>query len=276
MNINTMKKLNNGVEIPLLGLGVFRAKNGYETSNAVHWAIESGYRHIDTAAVYGNEESVGKGIIESGVPRDKIFITTKLWNEDMRRGCQKEAFENSLKLLKTDYVDLYLIHWPVAGKYKESWKIMEELYQARRIRAIGVSNFHKHHLEDLLADAKVIPAVNQVECNPRLSQDSLLKYCSELNIAFEAWSPLGGGGGNLIKDVRLKEIGAKYNKTPAQVIVRWHLQREIIVIPKSVHKDRIAANADVYNFNLTFEEMAVINAMDENKRSGADPDNFHF
>lgn len=276
MDINTSKKLNNGVEIPFLGLGVFRSGAGNETVNAVRWAIEAGYRHIDTAAIYGNEESVGRGIIESGVSRDKIFLTTKLWNEDMRKGRQMEAFENSLKLLKTDYVDLYLIHWPVAGKYKESWKVLEELYKAGRVHAIGVSNFHKHHLDDLLADAKVLPAVNQVECHPLLSQEPLRAYCDKLNIAFEAWSPLGGGGGNLVNDGRLQKIGAKYNKSAAQVILRWDLQCGIITIPKSVHKDRIAANRDIYDFELTQDDMAAINAMNENKRHGADPENFNF
>jgi diketogulonate reductase-like aldo/keto reductase len=194
----------------------------------------------------------------------------------MRKGRQLEAFEDSLKLLKTDYVDLYLIHWPVADKYKESWKVLEELYQSGRVRAIGVSNFHKHHLDDLLAEAKVLPVVNQVECHPRLSQKSLVEYCNKLNIAFEAWSPLGGGGGDLVNDERLKKMGAKYGKSAAQVILRWDLQRGIITIPKSVHKDRIISNADIYDFELTQEDMAIMNAMNENKRVGADPDNFNF
>ncbi|ATW26831.1 aldo/keto reductase [Candidatus Formimonas warabiya] len=276
MDIHTSKKLNNGVAIPFFGLGVFQSKAGDETAHAVRWAIEAGYRHIDTAAIYQNEESVRRGIVESGVPREQIFLTTKLWNGDMRKGRQREAFENSLKLLGTDYVDLYLIHWPVPGKYKKSWKVLEELYHSGRVRAIGVSNFHQHHLDDLLADAKVLPAVNQVECHPRLSQEPLMAYCQKLNIAFEAWSPLGGTGGDLLQDERLKKIGAKYHKTPAQVVLRWDLQRGMITIPKSVHQDRIIANTDIYDFELTPEDMAAINGMNENRRVGADPDNFDF
>jgi len=278
MDINTTKKLNNGVEIPLLGFGVYQAKEGEEAVNAVRWALEAGYRHIDTAAVYQNEESVGRAIIESGIPRDKIFLTTKLWNDDMRKGRQKEAFEESLKRLKTDYVDLYLIHWPVAGKYKESWKVLEELYQSGKVRAIGVSNFHKSHLDDLLADAKVVPAVNQVECHPWLNQEPLFDYCNKLNIAFEAWSPRCGTGTGkaLLNDERLKAIAAKYNKSAAQVILRWDLQRGIITIPKSVHKERIFANTDIFDFELSKEDMSIINEMNENKRVGPDPDNFNF
>ena len=278
MDINTTKKLNNGVEIPLLGFGVYQAKEGEEAVNAVRWALEAGYRHIDTAAVYQNEESVGRAIIESGIPRDKIFLTTKLWNDDMRKGRQKEAFEESLKRLKTDYVDLYLIHWPVAGKYKESWKVLEELYQSGKVRAIGVSNFHKSHLDDLLVAAKVVPAVNQVECHPWLNQEPLFDYCNKLNIALEAWSPLGGTGTGkaLLNDERLKAIAAKYNKSAAQVILRWDLQRGIITIPKSVHKERIFANTDIFDFELSKEDMSIINEMNENKRVGPDPDNFNF
>ncbi len=276
INLQSTKKLNNGVEIPRIGLGVFRAKDGNETSNAVKWALEAGYRHIDTAAIYGNEESVGKGMKESGVPRKDIFLTTKLWNDDMRAGKQREAFEKSLKRLGTDYVDLYLIHWPVKEKYVESWLVMEKLYKEGHICAIGVSNFMPHHLDTLMEEATMVPAVNQVECHPRLTHVALKAKCDKLGIAFESWSPLGGQGGNLLTDAKLSEIGQKYGKTNAQVMLRWHLQSDFIVIPKSVHKDRIAANIDLYDFALTAEDMSAIGAMNTDHHFGAHPDTFNF
>ena len=276
MDIRTTRKLNNGVEIPVLGLGVFKARDGKETVDAVRMALQAGYRHIDTAAAYGNEESVGRGLKESGVPRGEVFITTKLWNDDQRKGRQREAFETSLKNLGTDYIDLYLIHWPVAGVYKQSWKVMEELSRAGRIRAIGVSNFQAHHLDDLVKDATVTPAANQVECHPRLTQKPLAAYCQKLNIAIEAWSPLGGEGGDLLKDPALKAIGERYGKSIAQVIIRWDLQRGIITIPKSVRQERIISNAAVYDFELTADDMARIDAMNEDRRFGPSPDTFTF
>lgn len=275
MDLNTTRKLNNGVEIPYLGLGVFQSKDGDETANAVRWAIEAGYRHIDTAAIYRNEESVGKGILESGIDRKDLFITTKLWNEDMRAGRQIEAFEKSLKLLKTDYVDLYLIHWPVEG-FQKSWKAMEEIYASGRARAIGVSNFHEHHLKDLLSDAKVTPAVNQIESHPLLTQKPLIDYCEKHGIVCEAWSPLGGTGGNLLENQQLKALAGKYGKTVAQVILRWNLQRGVVVIPKSVHKDRIISNTKIYDFELTQEDIEAIEALNCGKRVGPDPESFNF
>ncbi len=248
MDINTTKKLNNGVEIPYLGLGVFQCKDGDETVNAVRWAIEAGYRHIDTAAAYGNEKSVGQAIRQSGIDRKELFVTTKLLPDDMLQGTQMKAFEKSLKLLQLDYVDLYLIHWPVTGKTLESWKALEEIYKSGRARAIGVSNFVEHHLDKLLQDAKIVPAVNQVECHPHLSQQPLVAYCEKLGIAFEAWSPLGGTGGKLLDDPVLKKIAEKYGKSAAQVVLRWDLQRGIITIPKSTHQARIIANTDLYEF----------------------------
>ena len=277
MNIRTVKTMNNGVDIPTLGLGVFLAPDGRQTADAVRWALEAGYRHIDTAAIYRNEASVGLGMRESGVPREEIFLTTKLWNNDMRAGRQREAFEESLKKLGTDYVDLYLIHWPVAGKYNESWQVMESLYSEGRMRAIGVSNFHVHHMEDLLAQAKVVPAVNQVECHPLLSQKPLMHYCEKLGIVFEAWSPIGGGdAGNLAGNAELAAIGAKYGKSAVQAILRWHLQRGEVVIPKSIHKERIIENADLYDFELDASDMAAVDAMNRDQRVGASPDSFTF
>ncbi len=277
LSFHSTKKLNNGVEIPLLGLGVFKTPDGQQTVDAVRWALEAGYRHIDTAAVYRNEESVGKGIRESGVPRGEIFLTTKLWNADMRADRQREAFEESLAKLGTDYVDLYLIHWPVKEKYMESWKIMESLYREGRIRAIGVSNFQMHHMENLLMEATVVPAVNQVECHPLLTQVPLKNYIDRLGIVFESWSPLGGSGdGNLIGNESLVAIGAKHGKSSAQVMLRWQLQRGNVVIPKSVHRDRIIANTQLFDFELGTADMDAIFKMNLDQRVGANPDSFPF
>ncbi|MDL2229056.1 aldo/keto reductase [Treponema sp. OttesenSCG-928-L16] len=276
MDIRSSKKLNNGIDMPYLGLGVFRAENGDETYNAVKWALETGYRHIDTAAVYGNEESVGKAIAESGVPREELFITTKLWNEDMRQERQEKAFADSLKRLGLDYVDLYLIHWPVPDHYAGSYKVLEKLYKEGRMRAIGVSNFQQHHLDTLLKESSVVPAVNQIELHPLLKQQALLDYCTALNIAVTAWSPLGGTKADLPHDPVLTEIGKKYGKSAAQIIIRWNIQRDVIVIPKSSKQHRIKENADVFDFELTADDMARINAMNTNRRLGSDPDNFSF
>ena len=277
MDLQTTKKLNNGVEIPYLGLGVFQVKEGDETTNAVRWAIEAGYRHIDTAALYGNEKSVGTGIRKSGIDRKKIFVTTKLWKDDMLRANQMQAFEKSLKLLQLDYVDLYLIHWPVAGKSLESWKILEQIYKSGRARAIGLSNFMERHIENLLEYAKIVPAVNQVECHPYLSQQPLVDYCKKHGIAFEAWSPLGGTGGNLLDDPVLMKLGNKHGKSPAQVILRWELQRDLITIPKSIHQARIIANTDLYNFELSSADMKSINDLDQKpQRTGPDPNHMEF
>ena len=277
LSLQSTLVLNNGVEIPRLGLGVFRAGGDEETAQSVRWALEAGYRHIDTAAVYGNVRGVAQGIRDSGVPRDEIFITTKLWNDDMRADRQREAFEESLERLGVDYVDLYLIHWPVKGKYVASWQVLEQLYKEGRIRAIGVSNFLEHHLEDVMKVATVVPAVNQLECHPRLTQKPLKAVCDRLGIAFESWSPLGGSRtGNLTASPELTAIGAKYGKSAAQVILRWHLQCGFVVIPKSVHQERIVANADLYDFSLSLADMAAIDAMNRDERVGSHPDTFTF
>ncbi len=276
MNIRTTKTFNNGVEIPMLGLGVFRSPNGQETVDAVRWAVQAGYRHIDTASLYANEESVGRGVRECGVPRKQLFVTTKLWTDDMRKDEALQAFERSRSLLGMEYVDLYLLHWPVAGAIRPCWKKLEQLYKAGLVRAIGVSNFQPHHLDELLADASVPPAVNQVECHPRLSQVPLANYCAGHGIALETWSPLGGIRGDLMDDLTLKGIGAKYGKSIAQVILRWDLQRGLVTIPKSVHKDRIEENGDLYDFELNGPDMKAIDALNVNRRFGADPDDFPF
>lgn len=267
------KKLNNGSSIPQIGLGVWKATDE-DVAQAVEWALKAGYRLIDTAAIYKNEGGVGEGIRNSGVPREEIFVTTKLWNGDQGYESAHQAFNDSLKRLGLDYVDLYLIHWPVAGKYKDSWRAMEEIYESGKAKAIGVSNFHKHHLEDLMADAKVKPVLDQIELHPTLTQEPLREYLKSIDIAVESWSPLGQG--TILSNPVLVEIGKKYNKTAAQVIIRWHLQNDIIVIPKSVHEERIQENFDVFDFELTADDIQKINALNINERLGSDPDNFDF
>jgi diketogulonate reductase-like aldo/keto reductase len=280
MDINTTKKLNNGVEIPYLGLGTLHGKDDEETVNAVRWAIEAGYRHIDTAGGYGNEKSVGLGIRQSGIDRKKIFLTTKLRLEDMFPGQQIKGFENSLKLLQMDYVDLYLVHWPIAGKTLAAWKDLEEIYKSGRARAIGVCNFAEHHFVALFRDAKVKPAINQIELHPHLSMQPLVTYCEKQGIAVEAWSPLGGlkgTGGKSLDDSTLKKIAEKHGKSVAQVILRWDLQKGIIAIPKSTHKERIIANANLYDFELSAAEMKTINDLDKDPQCfGRDLNNIGF
>ena len=266
--------MNNGIKIPRLGFGVYRAAQGDETKNAVLNALEVGYRHIDTASAYGNEESVGEAIKESGLKREEIFLTTKLFNSDMRAHRQMDAFKESLDRLKVDYVDLYLIHWPVPGVYLESWKVLEEIYNKGLAKAIGVSNFLQHHLDDVIAHGSIVPAANQVEFSPLWQDNLLIQYCREKNIAFEAWGPLAAG--ELIGDRTTGDIGAKYGKTGSQVILRWMLQKNIIVFPKTVHKSRMIENADIFDFELSDEDMAIIDNMNRHRRTGPDPDNFDF
>ncbi len=277
LDMHTTRTLNNGVRMPVLGLGVSKAADGPEAVQAVRWALETGYRHIDTASVYGNETSVGTGVRESGIPREEVFITTKLWNDDIRAGRVREAFEESLCRLGTEYIDLYLIHWPVPGKIVETWNMLETLYKEGRVRAIGVSNFHMQHIETLLAGSERLPAVNQCECHPLLSQVPLKNYCERLGIAFEAWSPLGGGSaGNLAASPELAAVGKKYGKTAAQTILRWHLQRGITAIPKSVRQERIRENADLFDFELPAEDMQTVFNMNLDRRTGSNPDRFDF
>ena len=273
---DTTLTMNNGVQIPQLGLGVFQTPDGKATSQAVTWALQAGYRHIDTAMIYGNEESVGQGIRDSGLKRRNVFLTTKLWNDDIRSGRAKEAFEESLDRLGTDYVDLYLIHWPAQG-WQQAWQDMEELYRQRRVRAIGVCNFQQHHLEELHSISSTKPAVNQIESSPQFVNQELIDYChGELRIDVEAYSPLGGTGGSVLSDPRLESISRRVGRSPAQVVLRWHIQRGLIVIPKSTHQERIEQNAQVFDFALDEDDMKAISAMDSGIRAGADPDNFDF
>lgn len=273
-NISDSTLLNNGLEMPWLGFGVFLTKEGHEVEEAVKTALEVGYRSIDTATIYKNEAGVGKAIRESGVPREDIFLTTKVWNEDMRQKRVQAAFEESLKLLDTDYVDLYLVHWPVKGFYQETWQEMEKIYQSGRAKAIGVSNFMVHHLENILASGQVVPAVNQVEFHPRLFQPELLKFCREHKIQQEAWSPLMRG--KIVTQETVQELARKYQKTPAQIALRWNLEHEVVTIPKSITPSRIAENAQIFDFELSAEDMAKLDAMDQGERIGPDPDNFDF
>lgn len=273
-NLQDCTTLHNGVKMPWFGLGVYKVEEGQEVLDSVKAAIKNGYRSIDTAAIYRNEEGVGQAIKESGVSREELFITTKVWNAAQRADATLEAFERSMNKLGLDYLDLYLIHWPVEGKYKETWKVLEKLYKDGRVRAIGVSNFQIHHLEDLMKDAEIKPMVNQVEYHPRLAQKELREFCQKNNIQLEAWSPLMQG--ELLSDETLKEIAEKYNKSVAQVILRWDLQNEVVTIPKSIKEHRIIENADIFDFELTKEDMDKIDALNEDRRIGPDPDNFDF
>ncbi|WP_064203128.1 aldo/keto reductase [Brevibacillus brevis] len=270
--------LYNGVKMPWMGLGVFKVEEGQELELAVKNAIKHGYRSIDTAAIYNNEEGVGRGIRaglqEAGLTREDLFVTSKVWNADLGYESTLQAYETSLKKLGLEYLDLYLIHWPVEGKFKEAWRALETLYKKGLVKAIGVSNFHVHHLEELLKDAEIKPMINQVEFHPRLSQDELRAYCKEQGIQFEAWSPLMQG--QLLDNPVLKGIAEKHGKSIAQVIIRWDLQNGVVTIPKSTKEHRIVENASVFDFELSKEDMEMIHSLNQNHRVGPDPDNFDF
>ncbi|WP_283704241.1 aldo/keto reductase [Clostridium perfringens] len=278
-NLNNTITLNNGIEMPRVGLGVFRVENSSELVNAVKVAIKNGYRSIDGAAIYGNEETMGEGIREgikeAGISREDLFITSKVWNADLGYESTIAAYEASLKRLDVDYLDLYLIHWPVEGKYKEAWRALEYLYKEGRVKAIGVSNFQVHHLQDLLKDAEIKPVINQIELHPYLSQEKVREFCKENDIQVEAWSPLMAGNGLLENDI-LKEIAKKYNKTTAQVVLRWDLQNQVITIPKSTNEGRLVENIDIFGFNLSKDDMDRIDSLNKDLRVGPDPDNFDF
>ena len=268
--------LHNGVKMPWLGLGVWMAADGEEVQRAVRWAIEIGYRHIDTAAVYRNEVGVGQAIKDSGIARDELFVTTKVWNADQGYETTLAAFDESMKKLQLDYLDLYLIHWAVPGKYLETWRALEKLYRDGRVRAIGVANFMPEHLQDVMDHSEVKPMVDQVEFHPLLTQRPLLEFCRANQIQLEAWSPLFRGG-EVLSDPAIVEIAKTHGKTPAQVILRWDLQQGVITIPKSVHKERIQENSEVFDFTLSAEEMDRIAALDANRRAiDYDPYNVDF
>ncbi|EGG44250.1 MULTISPECIES: aldo/keto reductase [Streptomyces] len=263
--------LNNGVEMPQLGFGVWQVADD-EAERAVSTALEAGYRSIDTAAIYGNEEGTGRAIASSGLPREELFVTTKLWNADQGHDSTLRAFDTSLKKLGLEYVDLYLIHWPMPdrGTFVDTYKAFEKLYEEGRAKAIGVSNFLPEHLTTLLEATSVVPAVNQIELHPQLQQQTAREVHAEHGIATEAWSPLGSGKG-LLDVPAIVAIARKHGRTPAQVVLRWHLQLGNVVIPKSVTPSRIKENFDVFDFSLDEEDLGAISALDEDRRLGSNP-----
>jgi diketogulonate reductase-like aldo/keto reductase len=270
MDLTSTTTLNNGVKMPWVGLGVFRSQPGKEVEQAVRWALEIGYRHIDTASFYENEDGVGKALAESDVDREDIFVTTKVWNSEQGYNETLAAFDRSRSKLRTDYVDLYLVHWPIQSSFKDTWKALEKLYADGTVRAIGVSNFLQHHLEDLMGDFDVVPAVNQVEWHPFVLQKSLLDFCKKEGIQFEAWSPLTRG--KFLDNEVIQSIARKHEKTPAQVLIRWDLQHEVVTIPKSVHRERIEENSKVFDFELSSEDMQRLDALDTDTRIDWHPD----
>jgi len=274
MNLSSTVKLNNGVQMPWVGLGVFQSEPGRATEQAVRWALEIGYRHVDTAAYYGNEADVGKAVRESGIPRESVFVTTKVWNADQGFESTLKAFDLSRRKLNMDTVDLFLIHWPVKGKYMETWRALEKLYADGKVRAIGVSNFLVHHLEDVMKVASVPPAVNQVEFHPNLMQKEILTYDSRMKIQPEAWAPLtrARSFGNPV----IVSLARKYGKTPAQIILRWDLQMGVVTIPKSVHRERIEENSRIFDFILEPSDVDALSALDTGTRIGPNPDTIDF
>jgi methylglyoxal/glyoxal reductase len=267
-------QLRNGVEMPYLGLGTYQSDNDAEVIQAVCTALEHGYRHIDTASIYKNEEGVGLGLQKSGVPRKEVFVVSKVWNADQGYESTLRSFEDSLERLQLDYLDLFLVHWPVKGKYKETWRALEHLYAEKRVRAIGVSNFLRHHLEDLMADSTIVPMVNQMEFHPYLVQQELLDFCNEHTIQYEAWSPFMQG--KLFDLDICKGLAKKYHKSVAQVILRWNLQKGVVTIPKSALEKRIVSNAAIFDFVLAPEDIAFLDGLDRGERIGAHPDHFDF
>ncbi len=262
-------RLNNGVEMPWLGLGVYRAAPGRQTQDAVRAALDVGYRLIDTAKLYGNEADVGQAVLRSGIPREDVFVTTKLWNADHGYEPALRAFDRSLRELGLGYVDLYLIHWPVAGARRDTWRALEAIYAEGKAHAIGVSNFMVHHLAELLEGAHVIPAVDQVEMNPFLPQRELQAYCHDHGIRLEAYSPLTKG--RRLNDPRLGSVAAKHHKTPAQVLLRWCLEAGAVAIPKSTRPERVRENADVFDFRLDAEDLETLDGLDASLHTSWDP-----
>lgn len=277
LNIHSKIILNNGTKIPIIGFGTYKVPEGEDVVSAVKWALEAGYRHIDTAKVYKNEEGVGRAIKESGIPREEIFVTTKLWNIDQGYETGLAAIDESLAKLGLEYVDLYLVHWPTASadvtvsdnKREESWKAMEEIYKSGKAKAIGVSNYTITHLEEMKKYATIPPTVNQVEFHPFLYQQELLNYCRQNDIVLEAYRPLTNG--QRLTDENIEKIAQKYNKTGAQVVLRWSVQHGCIPLPKSSHKERIEENINIFDFELSEEDMRAIDGLNENFRFSPDP-----
>ena len=281
-NLNDTYTLSNGVNIPCVGFGTWQTPNGETAINSVLEAMKCGYRHIDTAACYGNEESVGKAIKLSGINREDLFVTSKLWNTDQGYESTLKAFDKSIKDLGLDYLDLYLIHWPVVKGHKEdweksiceTWKAFEKLYSEGKIRAIGVSNFKPHHLKVIFENCNIKPMVNQIELHPSHNQDETVKFCRNNNILVEAWGPLSTG--RIFKVKEMQDIANKYNKSIAQITLRWHIQNEILPLPKSVTPSRIKENSMIFDFELLKEDMDLIQNLKGCEGSGVDPDNINF
>jgi len=271
LDIRTTKELNNGVNIPLLGLGTYLNDNGKQAIDSILYAFEIGYRHIDTAAMYENEKEVGEAVNRSGIPREEIFITTKLWNSDHGYQNAIDAFHKSLDKLKLDYVDLYLIHWPVENLRIDSWRALEKLCENGLCKSIGVSNYMERHIAELLNNSEITPVINQVEFSPFLYLKDLKNYCESKNIGFESYSPLTKG--YKLNDLRLIEIANRYNKSTSQILIRWCLQKKVICIPKSSQKKHIKENADVFNLNISKEDMNNLDNLNINYRSTWDPTN---
>lgn len=271
----TYRIMNNGRMIPKIGYGTFMLEKGTETESAVRTAIDLGYRLIDTAKMYGNEESVGKAVRESGVSREELFVTTKLHPEDQGFDSALNALDRSLSRMKLDYIDMYMIHWPGEHRYIETWKAFEKLSTSGKVKSIGVCNFQKHHLEELERNSGILPVVNQVERHPFFTQKPLHDYLMDHGVILEAWGPLMRGD-NLMKHTLFAEIGEKYGKTPAQIILRWHIDTDSIPVPKSSSPKRMAENIDIFDYNLSKEEIQAINHLNENMRLGRDPDSFLF
>ncbi len=270
MDLRSTTTLNNGVKMPWVGFGVFQSEEGPEVENAVRWALEAGYRHIDTASFYENERGVGKAIAESGVPRDELFVTTKVWNTEQGYEQTLKAFDRSRAKLQLDVVDLYLVHWPLKASFKETWRALEKLYADGKVRAIGVSNFLPHHLQDLMNDFDVVPAVDQVEWHPFVFQKELYEFCKAKGIQQEAWSPLTRG--KFLDDPVIGKIAEAHDKSPAQVLLRWDLQHGVVTIPKSVHQERIIENSQIFDFELSADEMTRLDGLDSDTRIGPHPD----
>lgn len=272
--LKATKTLQNGLKMPVLGVGTFKAAEGGEVEQAVQWALELGYRSIDTASIYKNEAGAGRALRESDVPREEVFVTTKVWNDDQGYDQTLGAFDASLDRMQLDYVDLYLVHWPVKNKIHDTWRALEKIYDEGRAKAIGVSNFLQPHLRELLDNAHVAPMVNQIEFHPHLQQPALIDFCQSHGIQVEAWSPLMKG--EVFSVPELVELAGKYGKTAGQVTLRWQLQRGVVTIPKSVKHDHLEANANIFDFALSDREIDLVNSLDQNRRTGPDPATFGF
>lgn len=271
MNLQSTYTLNNGIKIPVLGLGVFQSPRGETTQQAVTAALKNGYRHIDTAKIYANEQDVGTAIRNSGIPREDVFVTTKLWNSDQGYDSTLRAIDQSLQKLQMEYVDLYLMHWPVKEHRLQSWKAMEKIAADGKAQAIGISNFLTRHVQELLDDCNIVPAINQIELSPFnfLHRKDTIDFCREKNIVIEAYSPLTKA--QKLNDPQLVEIAKKYGKTTAQILIRWVLEHEFVVIPKSVKEHRIIENADVFDFSISRQDMDFLDGLNENLATGWDP-----